>query len=55
LRSLTELPTLDDLGQLVDIVTQGAQAAGEPARRIPMNPLQLRLCLAKRQKRAARF
>ena len=29
LRSLTELPPLDDLGQLVDTVTQGAQVGGE--------------------------
>ena len=29
LRSLTELPPLDDLGQLVDTVTQGAQIGGE--------------------------
>ena len=29
LRSLTELPPLDDLGQLVDAVTQGAQIGGE--------------------------
>ena len=29
LRSLTELPPLDDLGQLVDSVTQGAQIGGE--------------------------
>ena len=28
LRSLTELPPLDDLGQLVDTVTQGAQIGG---------------------------
>jgi segregation and condensation protein B len=31
LRSLTELPPLDDLGQLVDTVTQGAQVGGELA------------------------
>lgn len=31
LRSLTELPPLDDLGQLVDIVTEGAQVGGELA------------------------
>jgi segregation and condensation protein B len=31
LRSLTELPPLDDLGQLVDIVTQGAQVGGDLA------------------------
>ena len=29
LRSLTELPSLDDLGQLVDTVTAGAQIGGE--------------------------
>ncbi len=29
LRSLTELPPLDDLGQLVDTVTQGARVGGE--------------------------
>ena len=29
LRSLTELPPLDDLGKLVDSVTQGAQIGGE--------------------------
>ncbi len=29
LRSLSELPPLDDLGQLVDTVTQGAQIGGE--------------------------
>ena len=29
LRSLTELPPLDDLGQLVDTITQGAQIGGE--------------------------
>ncbi len=31
LRSLTELPALDDLGHLVDTVTDAAQAGGEPA------------------------
>jgi segregation and condensation protein B len=30
LRSLTELPALDDLGQLVDTVGAGAQIGGEP-------------------------
>ena len=30
LRALTELPPLDDLGQLVDTVTQAAQFGGEP-------------------------
>jgi len=29
LRSLTELPPLDDLGQLIDVVAQGAQVGGE--------------------------
>jgi len=31
LRSLTELPSLEDLGQLVDTVTAGAQIGGELA------------------------
>ena len=40
LRSLTELPPLEDLGQLIEAVAPGAQLAGVPAPSAPQAPAE---------------